>query len=362
MTHASLKRVSYDPNLVKGSQAIVDVYNTQSFSPSLSLSHPMQECTRTIPRGNPAYHTPLVTFYDQRAWPPRDPHSREVIRQALASRAQASTSSSPPSGRKRAQGEQCEDEQGTGRSEISPPSKKNREASPQSSGKKKRRRNKRKGEDFDARELIDERESLLITVDGRGSNTIGGGHHGSLQDSSPLVNHVHLRARPSLLGTPPSGPMPARDFPRVPHPSPYHSPPPGYTPHFPMDQGGGYNAPPGGQGAWHYNDPGHTFTPPTGGGREVIHRSLSAGDHHLPSQHYRRHSEHLDRRSQQDSMPPLTPTYPRPGNANRGRLVSHRGFQMSVEAAHRTGLYGGSPAAGSGGYDGGRRYSQERKR
>lgn len=328
----------------------------------------MQECTRTIPRGNPAYYTPLVAVYDQSAWPPRDPHSREVIRRALASRAQVSTpdaSSSPPSGRKRAREEKYEDEQGAGRrTKISPPSKKNREASPQSSGKKRRnskskRKSGRNSEEFDARDLIDERESLLITVDGRGS----------VQDPSPLVNHVHLRRdRPSLLGTPRLGPMPVRDFPRVPHPSPYHSPPE-FTPHFPLNQGGArYNAQPGGQGAWHYNNPDHTFsTPLAGGAREVIHRSLSAGDHHLPSQHYRRHSEQLDRRSQhdyRDNIPPLTPTYPRPRNANRGGLVSHRGFQMSVEAAHRTGLYGESPSSGryGGPSTDSRRHSQEHMR
>ena len=220
--------------------------------------------------------------------------------------------------------------------------------------------------------MMDERgDSLLITVDGRGSKTVVGRRH-SLQDTTPPMNHALPRARPSLLGAPPG-----RDFPRVPHPSPYHSPP-DFSPHFPMDQGvsGRYNraSPGGGQGVWHYDSPDHSFTPlpPSG----LVSRSLSTGDHHLPTQHYRRHSEHLERYDHRSPhqhhddrrpVPPLiaTPTYPGPRSSNRSSLMSHRGFQMSLEAAHRTGAYDRSPAAsGSGRYGGDertpeRRYSHE---
>lgn len=320
----------------------------------------LQECTRTIPRGNPAPHTPLIAFYDQRAWPPRDPHSRGVIEQALASHTEtniAGGSSSSPAGdgRKRTRGGQCADgPRGAGGQEISPPSKRSRDNTPRSSGKKNRRKGKKKFKSTSDRDSTEEQGSLRITIDGRGFKTPIGGHS-SLQDPSPPVNHVHPRARPSLLGTPPSV---GGDYPRQPHPSSSYPSPLEYDSRFPPDQGRYTTSRSPSHNrerreTWHYDNPGHTFTPPSGA-RGPVSRSLSAGEHHLPSQHYRRHSEHLEQRyghqQHDDIIPPLmaTPTYPNPNN--RGRpLFSSRGFQMSLEAA---GLYDGRSPAGS------RRYSQ----
>jgi hypothetical protein len=204
-------------------------------------------------------------------------------------------------------------------------------------------------------------QSLLITVDGRGSKSV----FDRLQDPSSPVNHAYPRARPSILGAAPS-PMPPTDFPRVPLPSPYHSPP--VQDHVPRYQSSErYNTSLGGE--WHRDDHGHAFTTP-GPSRTMISRSLSTGEHHLPSQHYRRHSEHsdrYDRRSPQDQRPPplmATPTYPGHRISGRGQLMSNRGFQMSADAAHRTGLYNQQTAADSDRYgrrraaDPSRRYSQ----
>lgn len=176
--------------------------------------------------------------------------------------------------------------------------------------------------------------------------------------SSPPVNHVHPS---SLLGTP--------DFPREPLPSSSYRSPTGYSPHIPPpEQVGRYGASPGRrQGVWHYDNPAHNFTTPSQT-RDMFSRSLSTGEHHLPAQHYRRHSEHLERYAhhsgqQRDSMHPLmaTPTYPGVGNPNRGRLAAHRGFQLSLEAAHSTGAYGGG-VEGGGSPASTRKYSQGHNR
>lgn len=353
--------------------------DTQEPVSNLTCASPLQECTRTLPRGNPAYHTPLIAHYDQAAWPPRDHYALAIIQRALNSHTLPDTSDPIPSShthkRKRAHGDHTPQEDATRRDRISPPSKRTRETSPHSSRKKNRRQKSKSKEytgDFDAPDSMDGGSgSLLITVDGHGSKTVMGRRH-SLQDTTPPANYALPRTRPSLLGAPPP-PPPLMDFPRVPHQSPYHSPP-DFSPHFAMERGisGRYNhaSPGGGQGGWHYGNPGHTFTSPPATS-PLVSRSLSAGEHHLPTQPYRRHSEHLERSDHRSphqhhgdrrSSLIATPTYPGPRNTNRSSLVSHRGFQMSIEAAHRTArVFDRSPSSRSGGYgDGrtpGRRYS-----
>ena len=249
------------------------------------------------------------------------------------------TSSSSPSARKREQGEQCE---GGGDGWTNKRSR--RDSSPYSTSKKNRKRSRRhsgttKHQDTHRKSFEGEQGSLRITIDGRSS--LG---------PSPPVNHTYSMSRPPLLGMPST---PTSEFPREPHQSPYHAPPPPDPSFFTPPQvwhGGGHphSASPASRrgGEWHHNSPeGHTFLPsPSHGQRGMVSRSLSAGDHHLPSHPHRRHSEHFDGHNSrhQDGLL-ATPTYPPPHNhgrlplSDRGRLLSHRGFELSVEAAHRYG-------------------------
>lgn len=248
---------------------------------------------------------------------------------------------------------------------VTPPSEKKQKISPPNSKKlnrsKKRPRKRKATNSSGSHEghtkhdpiVIGGSESLVVTVDGRGSKTIVGGQRSAHPISpqrvvSPPINHVRIqeRSRPPLLIT--SLPASSEDYPREPHP--YHTP---YG-HSRISDHQGHlldsDIHRSRMGVWHHGSPGHTPSPSQGRGVQgQFSRSFSSGDSHLPAPSHRRYSEHLERHNSRyhDSTPrpqalldtPTSHTGHMTPYGERGSLSSSRGFLMSEQTARQTGLY-----------------------